>query len=83
MHCVLYPNPSHFDASLNLTLGQASRVVVTVRNVAGQVVMNSDLGALASGNHLHTMDVQQLESGTYLLEVRTENSAQTLILLHQ
>jgi len=83
VHCALYPNPSHFDASLNLTLGQASRVVVTVRNVAGQVVMNSDLGALASGNHLHTMDVQQLESGTYLLEVRTENSAQTLILLHQ
>ena len=82
-HATLYPNPSASHVTLDLDLVQRSRVKVVVRNVAGQIVMTSDLGTVSAGNHQHILDVNHMESGTYLVEVQAGQHRQTVILFCQ
>ena len=82
-HATLYPNPSASYVTLDLDLVQRSRVKVVVRNVAGQIVMTSDLGTVSTGNHQHILDVNHMESGTYLVEVQAGQHRQTVILFCQ
>ena len=82
-HATLYPNPSSSTVVLDLNLAQRSRVQVVIRNVAGQIVMTSDLGTVSSGNHQHVLDVDHMASGTYMVEVQTGQHRQTVILLCQ
>lgn len=82
-HATLYPNPATSSVALDLALAQRSRVEVVIRNVAGQIVMTSDLGTMPSGNHQHILGVDHMESGTYLVEVRAGQHRQSLILLCQ
>jgi len=82
-HAEIYPNPTASSVTLDLALAQRSRVEVVVRNAAGQIVMVPDLGIVPSGNLRHMLDVDHLESGLYLVEVRTGRDRQSLILLRQ
>ena len=83
MQATLYPNPSSSTVFLDLNLAQRSRVQVVMRNVAGQIVMTSDLGIMSSGNHQHVLGVENMASGTYMVEVQTGQHRQSLILLRQ
>ena len=82
-HAEIYPNPAASNVTLDLAVAQRSRVEIVVRNAAGQIVMVPDLGIVPSGNHRHMLEVDHLESGLYLLEVRIGLERQSLILLRQ
>jgi PKD repeat protein len=72
----VYPNPNdgHFQVSFDVEGLQV--VSMRLLNPAGQEVLLHNLGRI-SGNHTETIDLKQLASGIYLLQVQTERGVVT------
>ncbi len=64
----LFPNPATTALTLETTLDRASTLVLSVRNILGERVLEERHDA-ASGRFTATLDVSGLASGVYLLEV--------------
>lgn len=79
----LFPNPAWSDVTLDMSVPRTSDVQVVVMDLTGQIVMTTDLGTLASGNHKHLIRVGDMVPGTYLVEVRAGQHRQTTILIRQ
>jgi hypothetical protein len=67
----LYPNPAVNTLNLDLELNEADQVHVTVVNFLGQVMQATNMGRVASGKNTFTLDVSNLPSGAYFVNVAT------------
>jgi len=70
----VYPNPVTTDASVNITMKQASKVKVTVVNQIGQVVI-TNVEALKSGANRVNLHTASLPQGVYIIKVTSEDGA--------
>jgi hypothetical protein len=70
----VYPNPVTTDASVNITMKQASKVKVTVVNQIGQVVI-TNVEALKSGTNRVNLHTASLPQGVYIVKVTSEDGA--------
>lgn len=61
----VYPNPANNFATIKFQLAKSAAVDVTVTNVMGQVVYQSDLGMLSSGITRHSMNTENFADGIY------------------
>ena len=70
----IYPNPVTSDASVNVTMKQASKVKVAVTNQIGQVVVSESVSLKPGVNtvDLHTTNLPQ---GVYIVKVLTKDGA--------
>jgi alkaline phosphatase D len=68
-----YPNPfiSHFQIQYNLF--KESRVIISIYNQAGQLMLSRDLGTLPQGLHFEVLDGRSLPNGMYRVILQSEN----------
>ena len=72
----IYPNPVVSNASMNITMKQASKVTITVTNQIGQVVI-SNVENLNSGMNRINLRTSKLPQGVYIIKVLTTDDALT------
>ncbi len=66
----VYPNPFNSTTTLSFSLTHTSSVSLTIFNLLGQAVYQSDLGRLNAGEHRQIFDASELPSGIYLARVQ-------------
>lgn len=68
----LYPNPTIGQFSILLTASQADEVSIRIKNNLGQELRRLEGNVVIGFNSFH-MDVSELSTGTYFIEVVTES----------
>jgi hypothetical protein len=74
---VIMPNPSNGVASLQFELMNASDVTVTVLDVAGKEVQNTNLNQLTSGTHNVALESAKWNSGVYFVNIASNGTVLT------
>ncbi|MFZ5434706.1 MAG: T9SS type A sorting domain-containing protein [Calditrichota bacterium] len=70
LRLTLFPNPFNSTTTLSFSLTHTSSVSLTIFNLLGQAVYQSDLGRLNAGEHRQIFDASELPSGIYLARVQ-------------
>lgn len=78
---IAYPNPSGNITDVLFQLSQSSAVSIEVTDLTGKRLMKVDAGKMQAGNQHYPIDITELPSGMYLLNVKTDNSAKTIKLI--
>jgi len=68
----IYPNPAEHNVNFILKLNISADVVVTITNIVGQVVRTENIGQLQVGSNALSIDVSELQSGTYFCTVEVD-----------
>jgi len=68
----LYPNPASSHVYLELYAPQNDAVSIELHDIRGRVVLK-DVQEVSAGNHQLTLDLEEVTTGTYFLQVRTSN----------
>jgi hypothetical protein len=66
---VVMPNPTNATTTLQLNLRTAEEVRYTVVDLQGRTVRSENLGLLPTGQHSRSVDLSQLPSGLYLVQL--------------
>jgi hypothetical protein len=74
---VIMPNPSNGVASLQFELLNASDVTITVLDVAGKEVQNTELNQLNSGVHNVALESAKWNSGVYFVNIASNGTVLT------
>ena len=69
----VYPNPTSYQATIELSLETSSDVLVEAFNAVGQRVNVTDYGTLAGTNVL-TFDTSNLANGVYSIHIKLDNA---------
>lgn len=77
------PNPVTDRAAVAFDMAVAGDVSVAVFGVTGKHLRTASLGVLPAGTHTHVMDMHELESGVYLLQVRRGSEVSTVSVIKQ
>jgi PKD repeat protein len=78
----VYPNPTAENIHVSLTTAEAGEGLVSILNVAGQVVF-SEILACPSGSCNQSYDLKQLPSGVYLLKWSSDVGQQSRKFIKQ
>lgn len=70
----VYPNPFNDSAMIHYNLTDNQRVEINLFNINGQAVNQIYKGHQFPGNHIVSIHNSYLSSGTYIVQLRTENS---------
>lgn len=73
----VYPNPMDQNATIALSLNEASDVVVNVYNATGELVLSQNKGQLAAGTQNIMIDGTNLANGMYFVTVTAGSSTVT------
>lgn len=65
----VYPNPVRGDAQFNFTMSENGNVSCQIFDLAGRMVMNSELGYYGEGEHTATINTENLTTGSYIIRV--------------
>ena len=65
----LFPNPVYNETSLSINAQAAGTAVLRVYDLNGRLVMDSNLGYVAEGEHCYTLDCSGMNKGMYLVNV--------------
>ncbi|MBS1488684.1 MAG: T9SS type A sorting domain-containing protein [Bacteroidetes bacterium] len=76
---VIFPNPSPTgNFYLQFSLAQKSEVSAVVWDMTGQMVTTANWGTLDEGQHQYPISIEAAQPGTYLVQVKTPQSVNTL-----
>lgn len=67
----LYPNPTNSNLNIAFELESNDHITVDVMNIVGQIVSSQDYGTVSAGYTLKTINVSDLSSGIYLVNITT------------
>ena len=73
-----YPNPFNPSTTIELNSTRPVEATVSIYNIRGQVVDVIHDGFLQAGNHTLTWQPDNLASGIYFVNLRSENQTETL-----
>ena len=65
----VFPNPATDELGVNLELTEASDVSMRLFDMLGRVVLVNNTSALPAGDNFERLNISQLNSGTYFLQV--------------
>ncbi len=68
----LYPNPVIDIANFEYKLKKSSRVTVNIFDISGRMINSIDYGTQASGEQKSEINLSELSSGAYFLQLQTE-----------
>lgn len=77
----VYPNPAKDNVQLNFNLNDSKIVKVSVYNTLGAVVFSQNEGTLSSGNHTIDLNVSNLSSGIYYMNIKAGDNTITKKLI--
>ena len=72
-----YPNPFNPTTNITFSLPEASKVTLTIYNIAGKEVAQVVNEHLSAGKHTIKFDGKNLTSGVYLYSLKTEKNTAT------
>lgn len=72
-----YPNPFNPGTAIAFSLPEASRVTLSVFNIAGEHIQTLARGQHSAGTHRLTWNASGLSSGVYLIRLQAGNQIQT------
>lgn len=78
-----WPSPFEDEATVSFTNERAGAVRWEMRDAAGRLVQQGDLGTLPVGERRFTLDGKDLEAGVYTVMVGTGGVRSTVKLVHQ
>ena len=70
----LFPNPAFEQVNVIFDLKENNRITLEVMDLAGRTMKSSDLGVRNQGIVIEQISVEDLSSGMYLLNIRTESA---------
>ena len=70
----VFPNPSYSQTILSLSLKETSPIIINVINILGQKVKTIENGQADAGNHLYTIETDDLAKGIYMINVEVNGS---------
>lgn len=73
----VYPNPVDDNARLTYNLVESQQVTVTLQNMKGQQLQVIEQGRQASGEQTLNFNVGNLDAGTYVYNIQTEEGETT------
>ena len=68
----IYPNPATDNLFLKFSMQNESKVVVKMLDMAGKTVLVDAFEGVI-GENLHTLNVSNVKSGLYVLQIETGN----------
>jgi len=71
------PNPCSESTDIKIYVANQASVSLTVSNIAGQQVINTNYGKLATGMHTLTLNTSNLMSGVYFYTVNNGSTTST------
>lgn len=69
----LFPNPSRGMSTISFSNSQNQSFVIELIDLQGKKILDVVNSVLDAGNHAIDLDVNNLQSGMYLVQVKTEN----------
>lgn len=69
----LYPNPMQNEGIIEINLNESSSVEIEIFDISGKKVFVKDLGNLPANKHIIPLNLNQLNFGMYLVNVKTSN----------
>lgn len=73
----VYPNPANDILNVAYHLSASEQINIALYGPEGKIIHNSSFGKLASGEQLHTLSLQDLPSGVYLMRLNGQKSGIT------
>jgi hypothetical protein len=73
----VYPNPTSTNATVAFEVSKAGDVAVTLVNLLGQTVKSFDYGKVTNGKYELKMDLNNLNAGVYMVNVKVAGSETT------
>lgn len=80
-HLVIYPNPFSNTACLEFTLPAIKSVSISIIDIIGREIKSIPTENLQEGKNKITIDLSELNSGIYLLKVKSSGNLQTVKLI--
>lgn len=72
-----FPNPAKDQVVLEYSLTGETEVIIEIFSIHGVLVERKNIGKRHQGDHQHTLNTQQLVSGTYICRVWQNNEVVT------
>ena len=79
----IYPNPARDILQVSYNLSDNSEIEINVFNLSGQKETILYSGSQLAGNNIHMLNISNLPTGTYLLQVRGSKFSITKTLIKQ
>ncbi len=73
----IYPNPVESSLNINLSQDEADQVSISIFNNMGQIVSTKNFGKVLNGQTVLSVDVNELPSGAYSIQVNTSKGTAT------
>lgn len=77
----LYPNPAGDFVKAEISVAKQSLVQINLLSISGQLIRNEYDGMLLPGEHSVTINCSSLKAGSYLVQLKSESSTQSLPLI--
>lgn len=78
---LVYPNPMQQEAIISFTLDNEKQTSVELKDIAGKTIRVIHKNILSKGIHQFSIDKNNLASGVYFIDFKTDNAAFTHKLL--
>lgn len=79
--CAAYPNPMQEKCKIDLSLEKRESVIITVRNIAGQVIDKVLYEQLPGGLHSFEWNSSDTAEGVFLISILTESIQETFRMI--
>lgn len=79
----IYPNPSMGLSDLEITLDRRSQVGVSVYDMSGKRLLEQLYGERAAGSNTLPLDLESLQKGVYLINVKTAERSSVVKFVRQ
>ena len=79
----IYPNPANDRATLEFSNTTAGEVTITIENLLGEIVYQSDKSNMPQGTQFIQLDTQQWASGMYVVNVLTPSGNKTMKMIRK
>jgi len=73
----IYPNPASDFVQVKMNLENETDVEMSIFNNLGQAILTKDFGEIGKGQNSFELNVNNLETGIYFLQIRTDENIET------
>ncbi len=77
----LFPNPSKGSSTLNYYVNSESNVIINIIDLNGKIVSEQVNEKQSEGSYSKKLDLNQLNSGTYFIKIKSDNKVTTKKLI--
>ncbi|HKC35657.1 MAG TPA: T9SS type A sorting domain-containing protein, partial [Chitinophagaceae bacterium] len=73
----IYPNPAAENAALQFSLATKSTLTFSVHDITGKTIFETQPAEYCPGSHQVNLDLSGLESGVYIVRMKSENETKS------